>query len=150
MDGTDCPIEEPKPFSGKWFSHKFKGSGLRYEVGLSIFSGELIWIYGPFPCGQYPDLSIFRMRMKQLLLPGERTVADNGYRDPACAIPEQFSGDSTHKRIRARHEIVNWRLKKFFVLSHKFRHDLSRHSACFHAIAELAKLELAREPLFSI
>ena len=35
LDGTHCPIEEPKPFSAIWSSHKFgKDAGLAYEVGL--------------------------------------------------------------------------------------------------------------------
>ncbi|GAX10088.1 hypothetical protein FisN_2Lu360 [Fistulifera solaris] len=27
VDGTDCPINEPSPFSPKWYSHKFKSAG---------------------------------------------------------------------------------------------------------------------------
>ena len=36
IDGTDCQIQEPTPFSPKWFSHKFNGPGIRYEVGILI------------------------------------------------------------------------------------------------------------------
>ena len=32
VDGTDCPIEEPRPFDKAWFSQKFKGPGVKYEV----------------------------------------------------------------------------------------------------------------------
>ena len=28
IDGTDFRIQEPKPFSSKWFSKKFKGPGI--------------------------------------------------------------------------------------------------------------------------
>ena len=34
LDGTDFRIQEPTPFDPKWFSHKFKGPGLRYEIGV--------------------------------------------------------------------------------------------------------------------
>lgn len=41
VDGTDFRINEPTDFSTKWFSHKFKGPGLRYEVAISIKGGIL-------------------------------------------------------------------------------------------------------------
>ena len=34
IDGTDCEINEPSPFDRKWFSHKLRGAGLRYEIGI--------------------------------------------------------------------------------------------------------------------
>ena len=36
VDETDFRIQEPKPFSKKWFRHKFNGSGLRYKIGIEI------------------------------------------------------------------------------------------------------------------
>ena len=43
VDGTDFLINEPKPFDNCWFSHKFRGPGLRYEVEVSI---EPLKIFG--------------------------------------------------------------------------------------------------------
>ena len=45
IDGTDCPIQEPSPFSPKWFIHKFKGPDIRYELGVAI-NGNIVWVYG--------------------------------------------------------------------------------------------------------
>jgi hypothetical protein len=39
VDGTDFRLNEPTDFSTKWFSHKFKGPGVRYEVAISIKGG---------------------------------------------------------------------------------------------------------------
>jgi hypothetical protein len=39
IDGTDFSIYEPTPFSTKWFSHKLKGLGVRYELAISIGGG---------------------------------------------------------------------------------------------------------------
>jgi hypothetical protein len=39
IDGTDCPIEEPQPFNQKYFSHKFHGAELKYEIGIYIQTG---------------------------------------------------------------------------------------------------------------
>ncbi len=89
VHGTDCKIYEPVSFDPKWFSHKFKGPGLRYEVAISIQGGDIVWVHGPFPCGKYPDLKIFQAGLKDKLLPGENVIADSGYSDERCEfIPE--------------------------------------------------------------
>ena len=31
VDGTDFRIQEPAMFDPKWYSHKFRGPGLRYK-----------------------------------------------------------------------------------------------------------------------
>ena len=81
VDGTDCRINEPSPFSRSWFSHKFKGPGLRYEIGLCIQTGWIVWVNGPYPPGEWPDLRIARDRLVHLLEPGELYLADSGYSD---------------------------------------------------------------------
>lgn len=152
VDGTDFSVYEPSPFNTKWFSHKFNGAGLRYEIGVAIATGNIVWAHGPFPCGLYPDLKIFQLGMKGALGRGEIVVADKGYQDEKCVVEEslQISKEDI-KRIRARHETVNRRMKQFFVLGHKFRHPLSRHSSCFHAVANLNQIMIANgEPLFSM
>jgi len=79
VDGTDFRIQQQVPFWKGWFSHKFKGPGLRYEVGLSIQTGYICWINGPFAPGAWNDLQIFRLKLKTLLPPGEKVETDDGY-----------------------------------------------------------------------
>ena len=79
VDGTDFRIREPTPFSPMWFSHKFKGAALCYEVGVSINGGGIVWVNGPYACGMWPDISIFCARLMGMLRPGEMVEADNGY-----------------------------------------------------------------------
>jgi len=153
VDGTDCQIQEPSPFNAKWYSHKFKGPGLRYEVGVCISTGHIVWAHGPFPCGTYPDLRVFRLRMKGKLLPDEKVVADSGYRDSACIQEDDVVGEEKrlHSIARARHETVNRRLKQFYVLGHRFRHQVGLHSVCFHAVANLVQLMFENgEPMYDI
>lgn len=154
LDGTDCHIFEPKPFSPVWFSHKFRGPGLRYEVGISVHMGRIVWVNGPFACGGYPDLKIFKANLLHRLGPTERILADNGYRHPKCLTPDIDMGDfekEVHMRQRARHETVNKRLKNFNVLSHVFRHELFLHSKCFHAVAQVVALLVSTsDPLFGL
>ena len=56
VDGTDFQIPER---GREWYSFKFKKSGVRYEVALSILGGEICWISGPHQPGVYNDLDIF-------------------------------------------------------------------------------------------
>ncbi len=152
VDGTDFRIFEPTPFNSKWYSHKFKGPGLRYEVGVCIVTGHVVWVNGPFPCGKYSDVKIFRLAMKRALLNGESVIADGGYTDERCEKNRQSRvvPKHLHSLARARHETVNRRFKQFSVLGTRFRHDKSLHSVCFHAVANLTQLMLSHgEPLFS-
>lgn len=113
-----------------WFPHKFKGPGVRYEVGTSVSSGHIVWVHGPFPCGLYPDLRIFRAGMKNALLPDEKVIADGGYPDECCITPQTV--DAAHReafnRIRARQETANRCLKAVLCsepsLSSRHQHEL--------------------------
>ncbi len=53
VDGTDVQIFELSPFSTEWYIYKFKSGGLRYEVGVSIEKENLVWVNGPYPCGNF-------------------------------------------------------------------------------------------------
>ncbi len=48
LDGTDfkCTEKEDFPENRRWYSHKFNGPGLRYEIALSIKTGDIVWAYG--------------------------------------------------------------------------------------------------------
>ncbi len=139
VDGTDCRIFEPSPFSPKWLSHKFKGPGVRYEIGLCLSTGWIIWVHRPFHCGAYPDLKTFRMGMKKVLLENEIVIADGSYTDPRCECncKAGVSSHNLHSLFRARHETVNRRFKQFGAIGQRFRHDVIRDSDCFHAVAKL-------------
>lgn len=66
-----------------WYSVKFNGPGIRCEVGLSILGGDIVWVHGGFPCGDWPDLEIFRHALVHWLDPNERVETDRGYRGEA-------------------------------------------------------------------
>ena len=112
-----------------------------------------VWVYGPFPCGRYADLTIFKMGLKLLLSDGEKVLADRGYRDELMLVRDAFSDGQKvyYARYRARHETVNRRLKHLFRVGHRFRHDVSLHSVCFHAVCNITQLMLEHgDPLFEI
>ena len=83
VDGTDFRIQEPSPFHPQWYSHKFEGPGLRYEVGVCLRTGWIVWWNGAFPCGSWPDINIARDGLIDELDDSiqEMVLADGGYRD---------------------------------------------------------------------
>ena len=105
---------EPNEFSPKWYSHKFHGPGFRYEIGLCIRTGEIVWAHGGLPCGARPDLRLARDAFIHVLDPGERIIADRGYRDQTFFdIPDGSKDDEQKRKILARHETVYRRIKQF-------------------------------------
>lgn len=115
MEGTDCKIVEPTPFDPSWFSHKFRSAGVRYEIAVSVFTGYIVWVHGPYPCGSHIDLKIFELKLKTMLGPGERVIADKGYKDSRCdSYPsDSYFPDRLFATCRARHENANRRIKQF-------------------------------------
>ena len=145
VDGTDFEINEPSPFSPGWFSHKFKGPGLRYEVALSIASGDIVHVNGPFPCGNYPDITIFRSKLKEMLRNGEMVEADNGYRGEHDCIRTSVDYATRRERkrkekVRARHETVNARFKQFGALKQVFRHNVCVHRVVFECVVVVTQM----------
>ena len=144
MDGTDFRIQEPSPFDPKWYSHKFKTSGLRYEVGICLTTGNIVWVNGPYACGEWPDLRITRDLLIHYLEHREMIVADKGYRDNfhRCLTPTDDKPNLNRimAKWRARHETVNRRFKQFGVLQSVFRHKIEKHQMCFDAVVNLVQM----------
>jgi hypothetical protein len=153
LDATDCPIQEPTPFSPAWYSHKLNGPGMKYEVGLSINGANIVWVNGGVPCGSWSDLKLAREVYVTMVNNGETTIADDTYKDGnyfiyPSAYPESVA---LQKQIMARHEKINSRLKQFSVLTQAFRHRIDLHPLCFHAIANVTQLMIANgEPLYAV
>ena len=156
-------IAEPYPYekewSERWYSPKFKGAGLRYEIGISILGGDIVWVNGPFPCGQYNDLTIFmEFGMKDNLEEGERVECDDGYGGADPEFAKSKSGifhpkmsKKTCNIVCARQESANKRIKQFAALSGVFRHDMTKHSTVFNAVALVTQISIeVGMPLFEV
>lgn len=150
LDGVDFRILEPVPFDPRWFSHKFRGPGLRYEVGLNIRNGNIVWAFGGYPCGEYVDLKLAREAFALAVDDDERAMADKAYSDPLFITPN-IRNSNRHKLIMSRHETVNKRLRQFLILKTEFRHDRRKHPMVFRAVANLTQLMMQNgEPLFNV
>ena len=160
VDGTDFRIpQKGAATKGNAFaSHKYAGkSALRYELGVDILAGNLVWIQGPYPAGKYTDIVIFNKVLRNFLEPGERVEADEGYRGHPDKIkcPGNDANPAENRamqgRVRARHETLNGRLKNWGILSQVYRHDIMRHGDVFRACAVLTQLTVENgEPLFEV
>jgi len=149
IDCTDVRIREPQPFDPKWYSHKFHGPGLRYELAVSI-AGDIVWINGPYPAGSSPDLSIYTETLRHKLVRNEVVVGDATYRDVTCVYDDGMNLE-TLRKIRARQESVFGRMKIFNVLCHRYRHPLPKHNIIFFAIGNLTQIAISNgEKLFSV
>ena len=92
------------------------------------------------------DLSIFQIKLKSLLAPFERVVADKGYKGDGRIDTPLDAKDDAHKeamgRARARHETINGRFKNWGILAQKFRHHRDKHSVAFEAVVAISQIEI--------
>jgi hypothetical protein len=157
VDGVHCRINEPrKQPSATWYSHKFHSPALAYEIGLSIYTSEIIWVNGPFPAATH-DLTIFRAPnglLSQIPL-GNRAIGDRGYSgEPLCSVRSRFDTPEVRefkRRVRARHEIINARIKAYHALDTRFRHGMVKHKIMFEAVCVLVQYDMEHgHPLFDV
>ena len=144
IDGTHYSINEPRPFNKKWYSHKLNGPGLTYEIGLCIRTGQVVWAFGGLPAGDFPDLRMAKMAFVTFLENGEKALADKGYRDSNYFIfpNRDFPDNAQHKRLMARHETINGRMKSFHVLSQQFVRKLNHPKSIFDACIRILQLQM--------
>lgn len=149
VDGTDFKIMELGPL---FSSHKYaKKSALRYEVGICIQTGDIVWINGPFEPGMWPDINIIRSSLRSFLSPKERVEADDGYIGNApmyIKCPKSFVNPEETERmqsiVRQRHETINKRFKDWGILAQRFRHNshLAEHGDVFWAVAVMEQASI--------
>ena len=137
----------------KWYSHKFLGPSVRYEIAVCIQTGDIVWHNGPFPCGRWAEKTIIEGWLIHLLDDDEMVETDNGYKGMPFHVRRpgnnlNHSDKVAKSMARARHEAVNRKLKTFGVLGKTFRHPLKRHKVCFKAVAVCtqASIELGEVP----
>ncbi|KAI9551117.1 hypothetical protein GHT06_004046 [Daphnia sinensis] len=135
LDGTDFRILEPTECDPKWFSLKFSGPGVRYEIGLYIATGNIVWAHARDAFIDHLDID-------------EKALADNGYRDNNYFVNP--NGDPL-KKILATHETANKRVKQFYCMKDVFRHILTLHPSFFRACVNLTQIMIVNgEPLYDV
>ena len=158
VDGTDFKINHPTAAGDSirnYYSYKLNHSGLRYEVGVCIQTGHIVWSNGPFKPGLFNDISMFRDSLVLMLEPGEKVEADRGYRGEPDAVedPDYFEPNTPEMKamktnVRARHEAINGRIKNWGAMRLAWRHNHGFHGVAFRAIIMLINIsfDLQAEP----
>ena len=179
VDGVHCAVNEPRLMpSDMWFSHKEGGAGVVYELGVHIRLNQITWVNGPFKAG-YPDSSIFlgehaeRVPKKigddgkdrdevyeslyDKIPAGKKAVADRLYKGKClekCAIRNDLDTAAARqfkKRVRARHENLNARIKNFRIVRERFRHGVKNHRMVFEAVCVVVQYEIENDnPLMDV
>ena len=143
IDGTDIPISEPGDRSSIWWSHKFNGPGIRYEVATCICTGDIVWFRGPFPCN-FSDREIFDTFLAKKLVEGEGVEADSGYTGRAQIFTPGVAKNRMVRKqksqVRGRHENVNGRLKVFGVMKRWDNPDTGKHGVFARCVAVIVQL----------
>lgn len=160
VDGVDCPIQEPWPFEEKWYSQKFNGPAVKYEVAVCIRTGYIVWTNGPFVASTN-DATICINGLLNELADDEGVEVDAGYRGNN-KFKAPFTATSRVQRkqksvVRARHENVNGRLKIFDILNIPFRHlnprnrMMEKHGKAFDSICVITQLKFENgESLYEV
>lgn len=178
MDGVHCRINEPKhPTLSKnpgFYSHKFHSAAVDYEIAISIFTQQVVWVNGPHKAARH-DITVYRNGKKndqegkeededaeeeEALIDkipiGKLGIGDNGYQgEPGTlACPSSHDTPEVRKfkgRARARQETFNARIKTFACLDKKFRHGLSKQKITFEAVCVIVQYQMENgSPLFQV
>jgi hypothetical protein len=112
IDNTHCPMQEFRTDpNSKYYSHKFYGPGVTYEVCIDVAKDQIIWVNGPFPAACH-DITIFRGGNKKehkdlwkqnslyFKIPdGKSLIGDSGYLGESTKVSTRLGGHS--KQVKA-------------------------------------------------
>ena len=160
--------------SSIWWSHKFNGPGVGFEVVTNpTDKGLMMWASGPHPAAQH-DLTYFRGGKKgkqkewkktslyNTVPDGLRLVADSAYKgqfDKVTTTMDAHSSDTKElfARMKSMQETIFVRFKSFNVLTAGFRHGkntkdkMNKVGEAFDAVAVLIQLDIKNgHPLMDV
>ena len=151
VDGVHCRTNEIRTApSAQLCSHKFNHPAFAYELGISIYENKLVWINGPFYAG-VSDITIFRSALKDRIPEGKKVIVDRGYEGEEAdagmlSMRCRYDPEEVRifkRRVRARHENFNGRIKTFKILDERFRHGgLEEHKVVFEAVCIIQQYEM--------
>ena len=158
-DCVDCPVFESWPWSKRMFSKKFNGPGVKYDVGVCIKTGHIVWLDGPFVASA-SESTIFKNGLGQHICEDEKVEVDSGPKGDSRLVQPHVGNDSKERKqksvVRGRQEGVNGRMKVYSVLTNHFHHMkdgrenmMNAHGLCFKAVAVITQLKISTgEPIF--
>ena len=157
IDGIDFCIGELVSFDKAWKSPKAKGALVKYELGVSIYSGDIAgWIYEPH-VGHKHNLNIPQGIATAFVQGWYGMVeTDAGYKGEAEFIQNKYDyQNDTEKKekpeLRARQETVNRQFKQWGISQQGFRNNKTNHHTVFYTIAVLTQIDIGNRNIpFSV
>lgn len=163
VDGTNKMTYEKKHEllnkDPSMFDNKHNCAGWKWEVALSVFRPQVVWVSGPHKASKH-DKTIWREGLKYRLADGKVAIVDRGYetsqpdeRDkvstPNSLDSEELANFKT--RARLRHETFNGRLCDFKILYNKFRHSEDKQKLAFYAVCVTVQYQMDNgSPIFDV
>ena len=157
LDVTECFIQCPfeNAIQHLYYSGKKRRHTIKYEIGIHLQSGKIVWLNGGIP-GSVHDLTIIQNSgLLSNLFPGELVLSDKVYIGeicfyhpikPAITIEEkQFNSAISSIRETVEHTIH--RIKIFGFTQQKWRHNLNLHSIAFSVICHTLNIEFIAHPV---
>ena len=155
IDATEQPIERPQKDQRKYYSGKKKQHTLKTEIQVSP-NGKTLSVSKSFP-GSVHDLTV--RRQSAAAPPRAIVIADSGYQGyqhdhPCTVLPRKrtrhkialSAADKTWNRalssVRIAVEHAIGRMKRFRILSGRYRNQRSGYNAVFKIIARLTNLRM--------
>jgi hypothetical protein len=72
--------EYRKQPDARWYSHKFHGPSVAYELGIAICSNQLVWIKSPFKAAEHGITLFGKPDGLMSKIPAEkRVIGNSGY-----------------------------------------------------------------------
>ena len=156
LDGTTCPIQCPSRFLQRpFYSGKDHRHCIKYEIGVDIEDGSLVWISGPVP-GAVHDMKLARLfGILDSIMDDEYILADKGYigewqivtpiKEAETLLEQIFS--HLLSSVRWIVENVLARIKSFKCLSTRWRHSIDLHFIVFFVVSEIVNLDMKNRPV---
>lgn len=171
LDGIECGIAKPsdKVEDAGWFSGKAGEHTVKYETGVHIASGRIMWVSGGIS-GSINDISLTKTSgLLDIIPPGEIGLCDKGYnglpKDQFLVMLKKRSTGSGNARtthpltteeaifnrlmaaLRIEVERVNGRLKRFSILWRSRVRDRFSHGIMFNVLCNVVNIQMELEPM---
>ena len=123
---------------------------MRYEIGVCIAAGWIVWANGPHRCGTYSDEAIARRDLHYILDAGEKYIADGGCQSRFAVVPDDMVTEQEQwyaQMCRTRHETINRLFKTFDSIANTFQRGVDKHALFAHSIINIVQVGIMHKEL---
>ena len=94
----------------KFYFHKTKKNALGHKIGLGIKNGDICWVNGGYPSGDWNDEIVFKNAQRAEANEGYRGIASRYNKCPGT-VWKKTKKKEMKQRVRFRQETINIRLR---------------------------------------